>query len=409
MTTINEIKKIDIVVIGGGAAGFFSAIQAAALGKSVVILEQYKNVLSKVKVSGGGRCNVTYSCFEPRSLAEHYPRGGKALIGVFHKFQPADTVNWFEERGVTLKTEDDGRLFPDTDSSQTIIDCLINEAKKLGVSILTKRSVVDISKKSDRFNIELNDGSGYDCMGVIITTGSSKVGYEFAKNFGHTIIDPVPSLFTFKINDEKLHELAGVSVKEVEVNIDGKKQFTQKGPLLVTHWGLSGPSVIKLSAWAARYAAEQKYQFDVTINLLPNLTQPSIGNAITEFKKNNPLKQCARQSPFSQFSARFWLYLVEKVEIKPDQPNKHLTEKQIQSLVAVISKLSFKVSGKSPFKEEFVTAGGVSLNEIDFKTMESKRCKGLFFAGEILDIDGVTGGFNFQNAWSTGYIAGSSV
>jgi predicted Rossmann fold flavoprotein len=405
----STLSNSDVVVIGGGAAGFFSAIQAASSGRSVVLLEKSENVLSKVKISGGGRCNVTHSCFEPRALSEYYPRGQKALIGVFNRFQPADTIQWYKERGVELKTESDGRMFPVTDSSQTIIDCLLNEAKKLGVKILTKRTVTEISKHGDDYKVTLEGGLVYDCMGVIITTGSGRGGYDFAKKLGHSIVDPAPSLFTFKINDKSLHALAGVSVSNVEISIKGEKLNGQVGPLLVTHWGISGPSVIKLSAWAARFAAVSKYQFEVVINLLPKYSSETIVSVLKAYRLKNFQKKCSNQSPFSEVSLRFWRYLVGKAGIDSNQPWKQLTEGQMKNLAEVLFALSFKVNGKSPFKEEFVTAGGVALNEVNFKTMESKLSSGLYFAGEILDIDGVTGGFNFQNAWSTGYIAGSSI
>lgn len=352
------------MVIGGGAAGFFSAITAKKQHpeNKIILLEKTAQLLAKVRISGGGRCNVTHSCFDPKELVKNYPRGNKALLGPFTRFQPRDTIAWFGERGVELKTEKDGRMFPTTDSSETIINCLVKEAKDLGVEIRLCQRVKSIEKG---FMIHLDEGS-LPCDALILATGSSHQGFDFARQLGHTIIEPVPSLFTFNIPNFPLVELSGTSVQKGSVKIVGFP-LEQMGPVLITHWGLSGPAVLKLSAWAARFLHERDYKAEVIIDWLPDYEEKDL-------KKKPP-----------EMTKRLWSALDGK-------------------------KISrFQMEGKTTYKEEFVTAGGIDLDEMNFRTMESRLCKGLYFVGEILDIDGVTGGFNFQNAWTTGYLAGQAI
>lgn len=399
-----------IVVIGGGAAGFFSAIHAkqACPSACVLLLEKSNALLSKVKISGGGRCNVTHSCFDPRVLAEHYPRGNKALIGVFHRFQPEDTMAWFESRGVSLKTESDNRVFPVTDSSQTIMDCLIQEARSLGVVIRKKQRISCVEQLENGFSIGLEDGDPIMADAVILCTGSASFGHETAQKLGHTIVPLYPSLFTFTVADERLRCLAGIGMKDVEVSMTGPLKLTQRGGLLITHWGLSGPSIIKLSAWGARALAESGYQADITVNWVPQFTMNEVQQQLNRVKMEHPKKEIRNKGLFSEIPSRLWAMMLECVSISPGKTWGSLTDADVVRVIQGLTACPFKVNGKGVFKDEFVTSGGVALSEVDFKTMESKRCAGLYFAGEILDIDGVTGGFNFQNAWSTGYLAGTS-
>ena len=395
------------IIIGAGAAGFFSAIQHKSTHPKdeVIIIEKSKEVLAKVKISGGGRCNVTHACFEPRDLIANYPRGAKALLGPFHQFQPRDTVDWFQSRGVPLKTEADGRMFPVSDSSQSIVDCLMKEAEKLGVKLWTECAVKKIEKDSDgRFTLELANGQSHGCEKVILATGSSRSGYDFARSLGHTIVDPVPSLFTFAIKDSDLHALSGLSVAKATAWIHKKQP--QTGPLLITHWGLSGPAIIKLSAWHARDLFEQKYQMPVTINCLADWSLSDLEQRVQECRQAQPKKQISQKSPFTEIPGRLWAYFLGRSGISPSQIWHDLSAKQVARLLGELRQGRFEISGKGVFKEEFVTCGGVALDEIDFKAMESKVCNGLHIVGELLDIDGVTGGFNFQNAWTTGFLAG---
>lgn len=379
----------DVLIIGGGAAGIFAAISAktAHPNVSVVLIEKTAVLLAKVKVSGGGRCNVTHACFDPMELSKNYPRGGKELIGPLHRFQPRDTVEWFESRGVKLKTEADGRMFPVTDRSETIIDCLLSEAKKLGVEIRMRTRIQNIRPG---FVIELQDGQTLQCKNLVLATGSNADGFAWAQSLGHTLQKPVPSLFTFNVPSSPLKELSGIAVAPVKLELEG---FSQTGPLLITHFGFSGPAALKLSAWAARYLFEKEYKVTLTINWLPDL---SIDEIFKQLKSSdNPFK----------FPKNLWKTLIGQLA------NKRLAEisnKEFQALAQKLHADAYAVDGKTTHKEEFVTCGGVTLKEVDFKTMQSKICPHLFFVGEILDIDGVTGGFNFQNAWTTGFIAGLS-
>ena len=381
-------NKSQVVVVGGGAAGFFGAINCAIHNPdlAITILEASKNTLSKVKISGGGRCNVTHHCFNVKDLVTYYPRGGKELRGAFSRFQPQDTIAWFTSRGVQLKTEDDGRIFPVTNDSQTIIDCLTQTAQKLGIKIITQVPVQDIERSEFGFNILLKSGKIITAKQVLIATGSNPLGYRWAKKLGHTIQSPVPSLFTLKINDSRLANLAGISSQNVEVKINIKKgkNLTQQGPLLITHWGVSGPAILKLSAWGARILHDSHYKLPLTINWLPNYNQFDLPK-------------------------RLWQSLVRYSLNHTDKIWADISKKELEKLAIELTRGVYQIQGKGFFKEEFVTCGGVKLKEIDFKTMMSKVCPNLYFAGEILNIDGVTGGFNFQNAWTTGWLAGVSI
>lgn len=384
-TMTQEDARKKIVVIGGGAAGIFAAITAKAThpNASVIVYEKTNTLLSKVRVSGGGRCNVTHACFSPKELTTKYPRGEKELLGPFHRFMTSDTIQWFEERGVTLKTEADGRMFPVTDSSQTIIDCLLHEAKKLGVEIHLQARVDNKTLHADR---------------IILATGSNKKGHEIATHFGHTIQKPVPSLFTLNIKDFPLGSIAGVSVEAATIRLKGTKVI-QEGPLLITHWGFSGPCALKVSAFGARILAEHNYEMGIEIDWLPNHSEEAL---IALLRQESPAKMLAnaRTVPLPK---RLWQLLIPF-----DKPLRMLRHQELQSLVKKLKCDTYEIKGKTTNKEEFVTCGGVTLSEVNFKTMESKVRPGLFFCGEILDIDGITGGFNFQNAWTTGFIAGSA-
>ncbi len=401
---------MQVMVIGGGAAGFFSAIECKRWfpDTDVVLVEKSNEVLSKVKISGGGRCNVTHACFDPRFLSDYYPRGGKALIGPFHQFHPRDTMTWFERQGVALKIESDNRVFPVSDSSQTIIDCLMGEVVRLGIRLWIGCGVTSILKQPEgQFCVALTDGQLYHPDRVVIATGSSRQGHSLCQALGHTIVAPIPSLFTIKLNDPALTALAGVSVESVLLTLPLENPITQTGPLLITHWGLSGPAMIKLSAWAAREFYDAEYQLPLTVSWLPLLSLESIRNILEEFRLMSK-KLCVTLCPFESIPIRLWVYLVQKSLKTTEKRWQELGKKDILRLAECLKSDAYQTMGKGVFKEEFVTCGGVSLTEVNFKTMESKRCSGLFFAGEVLDIDGVTGGFNFQNAWTTGFIVGQS-
>ncbi len=399
---------VDLVVIGGGAAGFFAAITCAEHSdKSVLILERTTNLLQKVKISGGGRCNLTHDCVDPRELSRHYPRGDKSLIGPFNRFGAADTVDWFTSRGVTLKTEADGRMFPDTDSSQTIIDTLVDAAKAAGVQVHTSAGVTSIAKDGDHFTLETDSGASYTAVSVLIATGGTRLaaGAQLASSLGHTLLPATPSLFTFKITDPRLADLAGLAVTSADVSIQQSK-LKSSGPVLITHWGLSGPGILKISAWGARELADLGYRFDITVNWLPGVDP---GVVIADKRDIEAKRQLSSRSPFAEIPKRFWLRLLAAADIPDDMTWAQLSKKQTNRLIAQLSASTFAVNGKSTNKDEFVTCGGVSLDEIDFKTMESKLVPGLYFAGEVIDVDGVTGGFNFQNAWTSGFHAGSAI
>lgn len=401
-----------VVVIGGGAAGFFAAVTCAEkLGAAgaVTIYEATAHPLAKVRVSGGGRCNVTHACFEPRELVKRYPRGGRELLGAFHRWQPRDTVAWYGARGVELKTEDDGRMFPVTDDSATIVDCLMRAAAQAGVTLRTSLGVRTVERADAGFVLTLTNDETVAADRVLIATGGNKssAGLAIAEKLGHTIVPPVPSLFTFHIDDARLVGLSGVSVENAAVAVRGTK-LREGGPLLITHWGLSGPAILKLSAWGARELAAADYAFPLVVNFSAGHTRDSLARELTVVRGQHPKKQIATWSPLDM-PQRLWERLVGAAGIAPVTSWTQVGNAALGTLAAQVTAAEFRVVGKSLFKEEFVTCGGVRLGEVDFKTMESRVCPGLHFAGEVLDIDGVTGGFNFQAAWTTGRLAGEAM
>jgi predicted Rossmann fold flavoprotein len=407
--------KTRVVVIGGGAAGFFAAIACAEkIGPAgqVTLYEATAHPLAKVRVSGGGRCNVTHACFEPRELVKRYPRGGRELLGAFHRWQPRDTVAWFTARGVELKAEEDGRMFPITDNSETIVDCLRRAADAAGVNVVTSmgvRKVERLGAAGPAFWVTLTDGSELRCERLLVATGGnrSSAGFTIAAALGHMIEPLVPSLFTFHIDDARLIGLSGLSVPEAAVVVGGTK-LRESGPMLITHWGLSGPAILKLSAWGARELAKTNYEFGLTVNFVPPHSRESVLRELAAVRQTNPRKQIASWSPLA-LPQRLWERLVTASQIAPTTPWTGVANAALATLAAQLTAAEFKVVGKSLFKEEFVTCGGVRLSEVDFRTMESRLCPGLHFAGEVLDIDGVTGGFNFQSAWTTGWLAGQAM
>jgi predicted Rossmann fold flavoprotein len=410
------VAERRVIVVGAGAAGIFAAIACAeklGAGGSVTVLEATAHPLAKVRVSGGGRCNVTHACFEPRELVKRYPRGGRELIGAFSRFQPRDTVEWFASRGVELKTEADGRMFPTTDDSATIVDCLMAAAEKAGVKLITSLGVrtaeASVANGEPAFWLTLTDDSNLRADRLLIATGGnrSSAGLTIAEKLGHTIVPPVPSLFTFHIDDKRLEGLSGVSVEEAVASVPGTK-LKESGPLLITHWGMSGPAILKLSAWGARELADRKYEFPVMINFAAAHTRESLTRELGNVREKNPRKQISTWSPL-EMPQRLWERLVTSAGIAATTPWAQVGNAALATLAAQITNAEFRVVGKSLFKEEFVTCGGVRLSEVDFRTMESRKCPGLYFAGEVLDVDGVTGGFNFQAAWTTGFLAGQAM
>ena len=401
--------NLKIIIIGGGAAGFFAAITAAEANPSaeIIILERGKDVLQKVKISGGGRCNVTHACFMPQELVKNYPRGEKALLSPFMRFSATDTIDWFEQRGVELKTEDDGRMFPKSNNSQTIIDCLEGEAAHLGVNILRGYRVEDLEQIDNQWLVTTNRQS-FTVDRVMVAAGSSTAVWGVLKKLGHAIIEPVPSLFTFNIKDKRIDGLAGLSVPNALIHIENSKLKTS-GPLLITHWGMSGPAILKLSAWGARQLYDFDYQFVIRINWIGQYNVEEVKNALTFDIKTQNLKKLIFKTPQYGIPSRLWLRFLEVSNIGENLIWADISKKQIQSLAEELVQGRFDVKGKSTFKEEFVTAGGVKRDEVNFKTFESKLLKNLFFAGEILDIDAITGGFNFQAAWTGGWIAGQTM
>jgi predicted Rossmann fold flavoprotein len=404
-------SKYDIIIVGAGAAGFFTAINIVEKNSKlkVAILERGKEVLTKVRISGGGRCNVTHACFIPNDLVKFYPRGEKELRGPFHQFCSGDTIEWFEKKGVELKIEDDGRMFPISDSSQTIIDCFQDAAKKLGIDILINQSVQSLFKsetlEGNYWKVETNS-ENFACQKLILTTGSNPKIWEMLSNIGHTIIEAVPSLFTFNIKDNRIKDLMGLSAF-ASVKVKNTK-LESSGPLLITHWGMSGPGILRLSAWGARILAEKKYQFTLQVNWLNDLTFEETLEKLKELKQEHSKKAVSKKSPF-EFPNRLWESLVLASTIEVETKWADLTKNQLVNLANQLTNGEFQVNGKSTFKEEFVTAGGIDLKEINFKTMESKLHENLFFAGEIVNIDAITGGFNFQNAWTSGFIVAKAV
>lgn len=430
----------SIVVVGGGAAGFFAAITAAETlragaaegrdgGGTVTLYEATAHLLAKVRISGGGRCNVTHACFEPRELVKKYPRGGRELIGAFSRFQPRDTVAWFASRGVELKTESDGRMFPVTDDSATIVACLQRAAADAGVRVVTGVGVRSLKVEpvvpnrlagdaespmgaaGPTFRVELTTGESISADRVLFATGGNKssAGLAVARALGHEIEPAVPSLFTFNIaKDARLEGLAGVAVERVETSVRGMK-LKERGPLLVTHWGVSGPGILKLSAWGARDLGAMDYKFTLVVNFAPEHSRETLVKELAAAREKNLKKQVTTWSPVAGMPQRFWERLVVAAGIGATTPWTNVGNAGIAALAAQVGAAEFAVSGKSTNKDEFVTCGGVRLREVEFRTMESRLCPGLHFAGEVLDIDGVTGGFNFQAAWTTGWLAGRAM
>jgi len=414
----------DLIVVGGGAAGYFAAITAAealnALGKPcrVLILEKTPHVLGKVKISGGGRCNVTHACFDPKELTGFYPRGHRSLIGPFHRWGPTETVQWFENRGVPLKTEPDGRIFPASDRSQAIIDCLTRAAEEAGVIVKTSHGVVSTHPKdetSSRFLVTTEHEKKHQVhqtRSVLLAAGGTRLsaGAKLATALGHTLAPDAPSLFAFNISDPRLSGLSGVSVQNAQVSTrtpKGKKSanLQTSGPLLITHHGLSGPAILKLSAWGARTFHQQQYQFSIHINWLPDT---DVADVLTHTRSTWGKRKIFTRPPFEGFPKRLWHSLCTAASVPDDLTWAQLSKTTLNQITHQLTNATFSVSGKSINKDEFVTCGGVKLKDVNLRTMESKLTPGLYLAGEILDIDGVTGGFNFQNAWTTGYLAGTA-
>lgn len=401
-----------IVVIGGGAAGFFGAIVCAQTYPQahITLLEAGRQFLSKVRISGGGRCNVTHACFDPAALVQHYPRGSKALRGAFTRFQARDTVDWFTAQGVTLKTETDGRMFPITDDSATIVDCLLYTAKNQGINLRSGTAVTALSRQNSTFEVQLKSGDVLESDRLLLATGNNPQGYQIAESLGHQIESPVPSLFTFNLSDPRLHDLAGVSVPSVRLRLtaaDGT-HLEQTGAILVTHWGLSGPAVLKLSAWGARLLHSHHYHATLQINWLPQYKPDELRQQLLTVRSQLAHRAMMTSCPVP-LPRRLWERLLNTIGISSGDRWAEVPNKVLNQLIQELTQGIYAIEGKGVFKEEFVTCGGINLKEVDFKTMQSRHCPGLYFAGEILDIDGVTGGFNFQSAWTTGWIAGKAI
>lgn len=400
------MQSADLIIIGGGAAGIFCAVNAAQLhpGKRILVLEKSGKLLSKVKISGGGRCNVTHACFDIEELSKRYPRGGSFVKKTFHQFAPADTVNWFAERGVKLKTEDDGRMFPVSNSSQTIIDCLMQEVNRYGVVIEMNTDIRSLQKEGDHFILTGANGRQYQSVAVCVACGGfPKLSqFDWLASTAHTIEPPVPSLFTFNMPGHVITKLMGLSVEQVRVRIAASK-LESSGPLLITHWGLSGPAILKLSAWAARELQERQYHFSITVNWLPAHHEESLRTIFQQYRQQIPAQKVQSRNQLG-LPHRLWEFLVQESHISPDRRWADLSSKEQNLLVRHCCHYSFDIKGKTTFKEEFVTAGGIRLTEVDHRTLMSRKIPGLYFAGEILDVDGITGGYNFQHAWTSGMI-----
>jgi predicted Rossmann fold flavoprotein len=399
-----------LVVIGGGAAGFFCAVNAARMnpGLRVTIVEKSSKLLSKVKVSGGGRCNVTHACFEISEMVKKYPRGANFVKKTFHRFFTTDTIEWFKERGVELKAENDGRMFPVTDSSQTIIDCLLREANRFGVEILMNKEIKALKRSQDSWLLTTSNGDLETDYVCVACGGYPKASmFDWLKGLTHLISDPVPSLFTFNMPGHAIAGLMGVSIEKVRVKINGSK-LEQEGPLLITHWGMSGPVILKLSAWGARELAEKNWSFSITVNWIPAFNENSLREKMQALRYEAASQKIGNKNPFG-LPSRFWEFMLSQAAIKTDCRWADLPAKAQNLLIRLLVSGDFEVKGKTTFKEEFVTAGGINLSEIDPSTMMSRIVPGIYFAGEIVDVDGVTGGFNFQHAWTSGFIAASSI
>lgn len=408
---LKNVQKFDIVIIGGGAAGFFTAINCAERNPNyrIAILEKGKEVLSKVRISGGGRCNVTHAEFIPQNLVKNYPRGERELLSPFSRFMCGDVIEWFESRGVALKTEADGRVFPKSNTSQSIIDCFLEQVKCLGIEMFNSHNVIDFYREDAYWEVKTSD-SIFRAEKLIITTGSNPKIWNLLAKLGHTIVPPVPSLFTFNTSDDFIKDMAGISTT-AEVSLydihDKSLKIKNIAPLLITHWGFSGPAILKLSAWGARVLAECDYRCVLKVNWLCNdLQQPSkeeVLQYLQEIKQTQP-KKMLQNTSFPNLPKRLWLRLLDRVGVSHSILWANLNKTSLHSLSEVLTSSRFVINGKSVFKEEFVTAGGVALSEINFKTFESKMLKNLYLAGEVIDVDAITGGFNFQNAWTGGYL-----
>ncbi len=405
------MRKKRLIVIGGGAAGFFCAVNAARLHDNleVTILEKSNKILSKVRISGGGRCNVTHACFNISELTKKYPRGNNFLKKAFHFFSTQNTIEWFQERGVMLKTEADGRMFPVSNTSETIINCLMNEANKYAVKICMNAGVKALKYKNDVWEINVENGKTLTAEFVCVACGGFPKAsqFEWLQEMGHTIETPVPSLFTFNIPDNSITSLMGISVPQAQIKIIGTK-MKEQGPLLITHWGLSGPAILKLSAWDARYLHSVNYHFSIQLNWIPNYNAQTLKNYLQQLRFDIASQKIINRNPFN-LPQRLWEYFLLQCGIDSNARWADLPAKAQNKLIDILCTQVLEVKGKTTFKDEFVTAGGISLSEIDVNTMQSKIAGNLFFAGEILDVDGITGGFNFQNAWTTGYIAATAI
>lgn len=405
----------DWVSIGGGAAGFFGAIQFAEAFRSsskreakILILEASSKILSKLKISGGGRCNVTHHCFDISKLVSNYPRGQRELVSVFSKFSPKDCVEWFEKRGVPLKTESDGRIFPKSDRSESIIHCLDTQRKNLGIELRTKAPLKGLSREEEIFSLKIGDDDPIQARRILFATGSNPKVWQLLKNFGFQLVDPVPSLFSFNIEDARLQGLSGRSFKKVRVtNRREKKKLQSEGPMLITHWGLSGPAVLKFSSLYARELHDSGYKGQIEINFMPDKNGEELRNWLKSHQEKNKNKKLKNSNPLA-FPEAYWENLLQLLNWDPDKNWEHFSKKDFSRLIEEIESARFELQGKTTNKEEFVTAGGVELKEVDFRRMESKDIAGIYFAGEVLNIDGVTGGFNFQAAWSTSFVAAQS-
>ncbi len=402
------MHNFDVIVVGGGASGFFTAINLAEQQPNlrIAILERSNEVLSKVKISGGGRCNVTHACFIANVLTKFYPRGERELKGPFHTFCTGDVMEWFSERGVALKIEDDGRVFPESDNSQTIIDCFLNEADNFDIKIIKQTIVQHILLENGLWKIETSKDS-FQAAHLVMATGSNAKIWDLLKTVNHSIVNPVPSLFTFNIKDDRIKDLMGVSTEMVSLKIKGSN-LKANGPLLITHWGMSGPAILRLSAWGARELFDKNYQFQLIVNWTNDFVFDEVLEELINQKQQHSKKTIIKHPQYG-LTHRLWQQLVKASLIAEDLTWADVSKKQLVKLAEQLTQSEFNVNGKSTFKDEFVTAGGIDLKEVNFKTMESKLLDNLYFTGEILNIDAITGGFNFQNAWTTGYLAAQAI
>ena len=409
---MGDAPHYDVIVVGGGAAGFFGAIQLAERrpGVKILILEKSTKLLSKVRISGGGRCNVTHHCFQPNALSKHYPRGQRQLKKLFSKYQARDVVDWFAQHGVNLKVESDGRMFPTTNNSETIVNCFLREADRNNIKVLVGHQVCELRHEVDStISLKCNNEQEFTCKNLLIAIGGhpNRESYRWIENLGHTVTPLMPSLFTFNDSDRKFVDLMGVSVERASVQIAGTK-FRESGPVLITHWGLSGPAVIRLSAWAAEYLAEHQYKFTALVNWTGDLMEDEVRKELEGYGREHPNQKIENNSCY-RLPGRLWERLCEHAEIEKTRIWSELSKKQLNKLVENLVRCPFQIKGKTTFKEEFVTCGGVDLSEIDMERMESKKIHGVYFAGEVLNIDGETGGFNFQSAWTTAYVAAEAI